>query len=339
MSAGIRGRWITRLEEFAALAPAWDAALEAAGSDTPFLLSEFLLAWCRAFLPPGGLRVLVVENDGALVGGLPLYAARRAPGVGVLRMVGCGFANWTEPFGGVPAHAAMGEALAALPGWRYLSLPLARAPLAAGLPERWRTGLNASIRMEPGWRSPGDYLATRPAKLQANLRRLLRLTPDAQLRRETEPAALARLIDFQLRHNGPDRYPPDRVVSGSRAAWAAFTRDLLQTLAASGRLDAMALRIGGDVVAAGFGYRYGPGGNSGYKSMLISHDPRWRRQGPGYLFFYHLIGWCLAHGDPELNMFALTAEKRRWCNTFTPLYATRVFPPTWMGRLLAHCTR
>jgi hypothetical protein len=206
-----------------------------------------------------------------------------------------------------------------------------------GLPVSHRLLSAASRRFDPDWRAAGDYLATRPAKLRANLHRLQRRAHGVatSFARESEPSAVAALIEFQLRHNGPDRYPPDRIVSPSRAAWKGFTRELLVSLAAAGRLDAMALRFDGKVAAAGFGFRYGPG----YKSMLISRDARLGPLGPGYQFLYHLIDWCLARREPELQMFGETPEKRRWCNTFTPLYATRVFPATGVGRLLARVAR
>ena len=339
---GLTWRWVTTLEEFVALAPAWDAALAEVAGDNPFLQSEFLLTWCQAFLPPRGLRVLALSRNGRLAGGLPLYRAQRAPGVPVLRLVGCGFANWTEPFFAgdrCEFAAACSRALEGLRGWRYLSLPLARAPLGVSLPETApMVTRDASLCFEPGWRTMDDYLATRSPRLRAHLRRSLRLAEAAggvELRRETDPAVVAELIAFQLRHNGPDRYPPDRVVSGSRAAWSAFTRELLLRLLSRGQLDAMALRIGGphggELAAAGFGFRSGPG----YKSMLISHDPKFRRLGPGDLFFFHLIAWCLRHAEPELNMFALTPEKRRWCNSYAPLHHVRVFPNTLAGRLVA----
>jgi len=342
----VRAEWHTTHGELAEVAPAWDRALAAGNPDNPFLLADFLQTWSEAFVPAGELRVLTLWEGGELVAGLPLYRARRLsrPRLPVLRAVGLGFANFTEPFCLGPAAAfaaACMRALRQLPGWSYLSLPLGRTPWwrgAAGL--RWREGselTDARIRVERG---AADYVATLRPSMQANLRRCLRRAAEAgglELRRETGAATLEEMIAFQLRHNGPDRYPVDGEVAPSRAAWAGFTRQILLRLAAEQRLDAMALRLGGELAAVGFGFRHGPG----YKSMLVSYDPRFRHCGPGLLLFYELIEWCWQRGDPYLDMYAdgNEFEKRRWCNQFLPLHRLWVFAPTALGRGLYHSHR
>ena len=331
-------RWITTNAEYAALAPEWDAAVLALNGDNPFLISDFLACYADAFVPDGELRILAIYDNSRLFAGLPLYHVRRRrwPHIHALRVLGLGFANLTEPL--VPAGSeadfalACGEALAELKEWDYGHIPLARSPWWRETRAcRWiesSAGANARLRVD---RPADEYLRTLRPKMQANLRRCRRHAAAlgaVTLTRETAPAAITALVDFQLRHNGPNHYPPDVQVSPDRAAWADFTRTLLLRLAATGRLDAMALRIGDTLAAAGFGFRYG----AGYKSMLISHDPAFGRCGPGLLFFHQLIDWCRAQGDPWIDMYAAgpaDSDKRRWCRQFVPLRQVRIFPPRW----------
>ncbi len=340
-------RWITAKTDFAALAPAWDAAVLLVGGDNPFLLSDFLLCYTESFVPEGDLRILVIYDKNSLIAGLPLYCARRSrrPRLSALRYLGLGFANLTEPFHPPGAEGAFtlacSQALAELAGWHFCHLPLARTSwwrAAGGC--RWldsSAGVSARLVVD---RPAEDYLLTLSAKMQANLRRCRRHATAAggvTLTRETSPAAVAELVDFQLLHNGPARYPPDVQVSPDRAAWSSFTRTLLLRLAAANHLDAMALRLGGQLAAAGFGFRYGPG----YKSMLVSHDPAFSRCGPGLLLFYELINWCLAQGDPWIDMYAdgNSFDKRRWCRDFQPLRQAYVFPVRRRAVLLYYYCR
>ncbi len=349
--------WVRSRAEFEALAPAWDEAIEASGTDNPFVLSQFLLLWAETFTPHSGLRVLVLRQGGAIVGGLPLFVSRRRrwPREPRLRMAGLGFANYTEPFRVAEAAAglgaAVGRALRGLPGWSWLHLPLQRQ--ATGAEPGWwaQTGLRWYARpagssgrvvvpLTSAAQSAGEYFAALRPGMQANLRRSLRLAAAAgpvRLVRETDPARVAAMIEFQLRHNGPGRYPPEEELGATRAQWAAFTRRLLTALAAHGRLDAMALYLGEALAAVGFGFRHG----AGYKSLLTAYDPRFRACGPGFVFFHHLIDWCCANGEPCLEMYADADEfeKRRWCNQRLPLVELRLFAPTVRGRLLAAAAR
>lgn len=340
--------WIETRGGFEALAPAWDAAVEASAGDNPYLLSQFLLLWAEAFCPPDALRILVLREGGDVAGGLPLFVSRRRrpPREPRLRIAGLGFANFTEPFwrpeSAAGAGAAIGDALRRLLGWSWLHLPLQRqAPEPA--PGWWeQTGLRYSVRRAG---SSGRVLTAQPAeacvaalspRMQANLRRSLRLAAGigpVRLTRETDAGRIAAMVEFQLQHNGPDRYPPEHELGATRAQWAAFTRRLLMALAASGKLDAMALTLGDALAAVGFGFRHGPG----YKSLLTAYDPRFRVCGPGFVFFHHLIDWCCANGEPYLDMYADADEfeKRRWCNLRTPLVELRVFAPSLRGHLWA----
>ncbi|MGN6592571.1 MAG: GNAT family N-acetyltransferase, partial [Terriglobales bacterium] len=319
----------------------WDAGVEAGGGDNPFVRSTFLLAWSECFAAPGELRVLVMERDGEIVAGWPLVRQRRRhAGLGcwALRPLGLGFANFNEPFYRMPAEefaAAAAGALAARGEWDYVSLPLAREPWWEKAGWRWRTrrqGAAARLRLD---RPAAEYAARLRPHMRANLRRALRRAEEmggARLERVTEAGGLEELIAFQLRHNGPRRYPAEREWGATPEQWADFTGVLLRRLAAAGQLDAMALRLGGGLAAAGFGVRHG----RGYKSMLTSFDPAYGAAAPGLLLFYLLMDWCRAQGDAYLDMYAEAGhlDKRRWEPEAVALYQGFIFAPSLRGAAL-----
>ena len=336
----MKARWWTRQAELAAGAERWDAGVRAAGGDNPYVLSTFLRAWSEAFADEDSLRMLVVEGeDGAIVAGWPLVRQRRRhAGVGcwALRPLGLGFANLNEPFYrmkeeefALVAAGALGER----DDWDYVSLPLARATWWEGAGWRWRR------RAQGG---AARFILDRPADgrglsphMQANLRRCLRRAEEmggARLERVGEAGQLQELIAFQLRHNGPQRYPPEREWGAAPERWAEFTGTLLRRLHAAGQLDAMALRLGGELAAVGFGFRHGPG----YKSMLTSFDPRCGEAGPGLLLFHFLMDWCRKRGDPWIDMYAEAAhlDKRRWQPEVIPLHHGFIFAGNARGRAL-----
>jgi len=339
------GRWLTTLEEFRSLAADWDAAVAASGTDNPFLLSEFLLAWGEAFAELGEPRILVCESAGGIEAGLPLFLSSRRHARlhwQALRYFGLGFANLTEPFfpsGQTVAFAeAAGAALRRLHGWSYASLPLSRSRWAEAADLRVRCASRGSLARICVNCDAVAYAATRRPRMQADLRRCIRRAAETgAITFGREPDHLDDLIRIQLRFNGPFRYASEFELGASTASWAAFTEALLRRLAATGHLDPVALRIGGELAAAGFGFRYG----SGYKSLLASFDPRFRTAGPGMLFFYHLVDWCHQRGDPTIEMYAdgEEFEKRRWGNEFVPLHQLWIFAPTLSGRALHQGSR
>jgi CelD/BcsL family acetyltransferase involved in cellulose biosynthesis len=335
-------RWWTTQAELAEGAARWDAGVAAAGGDNPFVLSTFLLAWAESFAAAGSLRVLVIEEaGGAIRGGWALVRQRRRHGglgCWALRPLGLGFANLNEPFHQMTAAEFAGlaeRALAECGEWDYVSLPLAREPWWEQAGWRWRTrrqGAAARLRVD---RPAAEYAAGLSAKMQANLRRALRRAEEmggARLERVTEARGLEELIAFQLRHNGPRRYPPEREWGAAPEQWEGLVRRLLPRLAERGQLDAMALRLGGGLAAAGFGFRHG----RGYKSMLTSFDPAYGAAAPGLLLFYLLMDWCRAQGDPHLDMYADAGhlDKRRWRPEEVALYQGFIFAGSARGRAL-----
>lgn len=341
-------RWMLTHDEFAGIAEQWDAGLEASGADNPYLLSEFLSAWADEFAAPESLRVLTLWQGRTLVGGLPLYRDRRR-GVAMLRALGIGFAGlsegWRHPSAG-NFSAACAAALAERRDWQYLNLPLARTPFMTEtqlpvISDATISGARARL---------GDsfdaYLAERPRSLQVKLglsRRRAKTVGGWELVELQKASEVRELVAFQLQCNGPDRYMPDRVVTGQRQRWARFTRGVLERLNRRGRLEAFELRIGGERAAAAFGMKLGPG----FNYVLTSCDRNFSRYSPGHMLFAALIERACALRQPYVDAFGVGEKAadedatglRRWCNEFPPLYRQRVFHPGLGGAALLQIGR
>ncbi|MDT0380426.1 GNAT family N-acetyltransferase [Streptomyces sp. DSM 42041] len=64
-------------EQFARLAPEWDALFERCPTATPFQTHAWLHSWWLSYGTPGRLRLVLVRRGGVLVGAAPLMLAHR----------------------------------------------------------------------------------------------------------------------------------------------------------------------------------------------------------------------------------------------------------------------
>lgn len=110
-------REIENLDDFLALAPAWDACLAASGRDSMFLTSAWLAAWWRSHGRGRSLRVLAAFSGEHLVAGAPLCSG---PGryYGVPLRETCFVGDGTSDRQGFPVLPGHEAALDAI--WRRL---------------------------------------------------------------------------------------------------------------------------------------------------------------------------------------------------------------------------
>ncbi len=177
-----RIREIDRIEEFEALAGAWDACLRRSACDSPFLTSAWLCAWWRAHGRGRELRVVCAYAGDRLVAAAPLCARRARYYLTPVKEI-CFVGDLTsdrQDFLAEPDHAA---ALAAI--WRRLraqprgcalvrleELPEASATVAAGR-EAW-PGLESEpssllpyLPVRRGW---AEYEATLSRRFRSEMR-------------------------------------------------------------------------------------------------------------------------------------------------------------------------
>lgn len=340
-------RWIERIEEFRSIAKEWDDALIESGNHNPFLLSDFILTWWKYYHENLALRVVIARQDGAMVGGLPLYLRRESARYGfarVLRYVGGVAANYTEPLyrnRDVGIWSAIQGALSERSDWDALELSDIRADsriLAeySQAPSRhdligqvWQDHANWAIDLSDGLDA---YLATISKKLKRDLRSRRRRVEarfgPLALRQITGPGEIGQHFDLYLRYSREAFRSRGRQSSFEDSRQAMFFREFLVLMDGQGRLDAHALLAGEHVLAISVGYRLG----SGFHWALTAFNYGYRDYRPGYLLIEELLRVITDRCETYYNWYGYDRfYKRQWCNRTTPLFRVALVRPTLSG--------
>lgn len=313
--------WITSLEEFRELAPAWDEAVRASGEDNPFLLSPFLLTWWTYYGSTRRFRAFVVRDNQQLVGGLPLGLNRH----GWCEVPGGHAANYTEWFAlpaAEPFWQLFAEGAARRDDWQRISLRRCRRHrLADGALDAIRgqeLGLLCDV-------APNGvtYLFDVPhdaAPLLLSLPKKRRY----DVRRSLQALAAQGRVELRLARTAQEAAAwYDRMTDLSRAAfrqrgmrsafeswrYRAFFRDVINGFYARGLLDANALWLDDRILAVHFGYSLT--GNLNY--VLTAYDVRYACCQPGHLLLYHLAELAVARGNACIDLYPGDhVYKRQW---------------------------
>ncbi|MEU5869071.1 GNAT family N-acetyltransferase [Nonomuraea sp. NPDC047529] len=198
---------VTGSSRLRALAGEWADLHDRSPAATPFQSHVWLSSWWETYGRNANLSAVLLRRRGRLVAAAPVMTVRRA-GLRVLRPLGGDQSDFTDVLiedGDPDLPAALGRALAELPGWDVLDLPEVRPGadaerLAAAWPGRsWR--LPASTCVELPGVPLGRLLAGLPGKNGNKLRRELRRVDEAPIQVRDVPAAeaehaVARLLDL-----------------------------------------------------------------------------------------------------------------------------------------------
>jgi CelD/BcsL family acetyltransferase involved in cellulose biosynthesis len=74
-------RVLTKEEEFSALQSTWQELFDSNPNNSPFQSWDWNFTWWKHFGTPGALRLVLVEEDGRIIGIAPLFVARRFRGL------------------------------------------------------------------------------------------------------------------------------------------------------------------------------------------------------------------------------------------------------------------
>ncbi|MCI3269512.1 GNAT family N-acetyltransferase [Streptomyces cylindrosporus] len=148
---------VTDEPAFAALGPDWARLQGSCGAATPFQSHAWLHSWWLSYGRPGRLRLVLVRDDGELVGAAPLMLVRRP--VPALVPLGGAISDYGDVLlddeRGEPAVAALTDGLAALARTALVDLREVRPGGAAErVYDRWRG---------PRRRVPGSLCLELPA--------------------------------------------------------------------------------------------------------------------------------------------------------------------------------
>ena len=288
----MRIEWFTDESAFDRLKPEWNDLLHRSVSDTLFLTWEWQTTWWRN-LGSGALRIITVrEDDGTLIGILPLFQDAAPDGVPsdtntvvTLSLVGC--VDVSDYLDGMVArgyeasvYPAFLNALARpdFPTWDHIqlcTLPSASPTNtqfkalaeACGFQVEWRVhDVSPLIELPPTWDA---YLAILDKKQRHEIRRKLRRIEEANGRWVAIRAGQeldAAVADFVRLHqkSQPDKH------AFMDARMQQFFIEMARTCAAHDWLQLEFLEIGGERAAAVFNFVYGDEVlvyNSGYDAQ------------------------------------------------------------------------
>ena len=305
----------TTVEDFAALAPAWNRLHAEAQAASVFNSWLWLYEWWLSFRLGRPLRILVARQAGEVVGILPLYVdaayAMRLP-LRLLRLVGTGGATQPDDLGPVLARGHEADTVAAL-ARAALDLPdvdvwhLAdidpRSPLPGTLEAAAREANRAPVvtvaeriaflELPATWEA---YLASQRRGRRWQLRRSRRRLVEEQSARffVWDDAArldwavdrLAALHRMRWAAAGSSR-------SFSSAAYVQFHRTVIKSFFPRGWLRLYCLEAAGQIRAMLYCYRF----RRRVYLMQAGFDPRFSRYGIGKV----LLGYALEHAIGEGN--------------------------------------
>lgn len=309
-------QFLTSADEFATLAPEWNALHEQAAVASVFNSWIWQYHWWQVYGAEQSLRLLVALERGATIGILPLHIhTTRALGLPVrlLRFVGTGGDTNPDDLGPLLAPGREESAAAALANAAlritqpdvYLftdidpeslfKQALMQAAAASGFAVM--TGVAERI---PLVRLPQDwdaFLKGLPSKRRSGIRcaraKLLAAHPDARFFVWSDPARLDQAID-QLAFLHRKRWQAaGQEHSFTSRQYMDFHRGLMHSLMRRGWLRLYCLEIDGEPRAISYCYRM----RNGVFCMQAGFDPDYARVAPGAVLLGHAIEHAIGEGN------------------------------------------
>jgi CelD/BcsL family acetyltransferase involved in cellulose biosynthesis len=322
--------------------PAWRTLLERDPNRHVFATPEWMKVWWDEFSVGKDLVMLTMARDGEVAAVVPLYRKREA-GRDILRFVGG--IDLTDYLGPVCSLENRDDVARALTGWladtelRWDELDAHNMPVPLGFAEVLvdhadRRGFafaldqeetSAVLPLPQGWDA---YVASLPSKerheLRRKMRRLAREHPDAVVRSATEETIERDLDTFVDMHRGAEGHKGHFM----RPEVATFFRRLARALLPLGWLRLDVLEVGGDALAATFGFKL----DGRFYLYNSAYEPEARRLSPGFVLVAELVKRAIAEGleffdflrGPERYKYQLGAEQ-------VPLNNVRVLHPRGRG--------
>jgi CelD/BcsL family acetyltransferase involved in cellulose biosynthesis len=351
-------RWISSTAELRQQARAWNDLWQRSACPRPTALAEPLAVWIDHFAPRRPLRILVLEQHGQWVAAVPLIVRRRARLLRVAELPG----NEWSPAGDLlldplAASADLVEHLlgALLAGpWQALALggfdasradwqQLAAAAAGRRLVVDQRANFQVGrVAIAGRW---DDYLASR----SRNHRRQMRVAE----RRAGESGATELVI---LAGHDPDHRDStlrrafaveDRSWKGGQASSVLrvagmldFYRQQAHALADAGSLRVVALALGGEWIAAEYGWL----AKGVYVPLKVGYDEAYARLTPGQLLRWRLLEQFHQQEDVRAIDFIgpLADATARWSNQVYSCGKLLLAPRSAAGaalRALVRCRR
>jgi CelD/BcsL family acetyltransferase involved in cellulose biosynthesis len=308
---------MTSETQFEALRAPWGELFASSPNHTPFQSWEWNFTWWKHFGKAGALHLLVVEQDGQLIGIAPLFlrpryhgwplrhlafiASKRSDYLDFIVRGGMEAVFFHELFAHLREHAS---------GWGFLELR-DFPETSANLPHLLRESLGAFtvVGVEaaemcvtvPLPETYDDYLATLGKNSRRNaLRYRKQLEKDFAVRwhTPTEPTDIHRCFDDFVALYRSRWEQEHGATFFDEAAAAAFEREICQLGSEAGWYRLYLLYVD-DRPAAGYcGYAC----NDKYYAGLFAHSPELREHNVGTVMVAMTIEHCIANGWNEFDL-------------------------------------
>jgi len=315
------------------LAASWAALHATQPSATPFMAPGWALRWWPHFARGGDLFVLVVREEGDVVGLAPLIRRRRGP-FRILEPIGMDPGDYWDVLAAPGRREAVAAAVACglreragdWDAWILRCLPpdspLEAALDAAGLPAIARPRIPSPAVELPD--SFDAYLAGLASGRRQNLRRHLRRLDDGdvELRAVSDPAALpaaiARWREFRRRQwdaAGRDINPVHLAPH-----FAAFIEDVVAELLPARWAQVWEFERGGDVIGSYVNFA----DQDAYHWYLGGFDPAQAKLGLGKIAIGHGIRTSIEAGRRHYDFGRGAEPYKYWYGAVDRLLAARV---------------
>ena len=333
--ASLRLNQLESIERLRAAADAWDDLWRRSETTIPTVRAELVALWLETYAPTSPFCALVVEQDGRMVGALPLVEKK----IGRMIRGGGLTANYWSPNGNLlldpdtdveRAAALLADGMEsldwplfwfdmvpnAMTGWKALLCELSHRGLSVDVHHRWDVG---RIALDDDVEA---YFAARSKNLRRSLRK------DAHRLEEQGPLEFCFEEHFSY---GLVEKRLDEIFTVEDRSWKGdagssvmqnstaleFYRQQARRLAEWDLLRVARLRHAGRTIAFDLGWI----GSGTYHSYKIGYDPEYGSFGPGHLLRERQIRELVAKGDIQAIDFQgpMTRALRSWATDSYPI--------------------
>jgi CelD/BcsL family acetyltransferase involved in cellulose biosynthesis len=304
----------------------WERLLTRAATANVFLTPEWLIAWCRYYIKDAGLRVIVVYEEGELIGLAPLLVEQQSVcGIPLLKQIKFLGAGLSDRLDILAASGKEREALEQITGWLFAQgwdvwdvdeLPEAShtAELLPWLARRWGAPVEV-VRQSvcPVVRLPTDLAAYRSTRQKDFWKKVdyygrrLRKEHALEVRFNEGAGDLGRDLECFL-----DVYRASFAARPSQLTdrrFADFRRDVVGEMARQKRILIALLLVDGIPVSGQLCLLY----QRSCYAYNLCHDPSFSKQSVGTVLQWEVLQYLIEHGYKEYDFLrGAEAYKYRW---------------------------
>jgi CelD/BcsL family acetyltransferase involved in cellulose biosynthesis len=314
------------VDQLLAVREGWERLLARAATANVFLTPEWLIAWCRYYVKDAVLRVIVVYEDGELIGLAPLLVEQQSVcGIPLLKQIKFLGAGLSDRLDILAASGKERAALEQIVGWLFAQgwdvwdvdeLPEASptAELLPWLARRWGAPVEV-VRQSvcPMVKLPNDVAAYRSTRHREFWKKVdyygrrLRKEHALEVRFNEGAADLGRDLECFL-----DVYRASFAARPSPLTdrrFADFRRDVVGEMARQKRILLALLFVDGTPVSGQLCLLY----QRSCYAYNLCHDPSFSKQSVGTVLQWEVLQYLIEHGYKEYDFLrGAEAYKYRW---------------------------